>query len=480
MAICVGISLDAHSRYVHSGIKKKVLAPPIPTATPVPTVTPVNGTVDYLIPSNYRNLQVKMQNGQWANNIYLPAPASDIQNGDKITISTEAAWDTQVVQTTQQNKQITDIPLKSVSLHRYGKSITYQYSSNLGLWEITNIPIVSPPNIGQDWTIPLDNRPILKVDVADFRWERKLILPDTNVPDDAVIIVTTTASTDSSVQNTIGEETIPLKRNHPRYSKHVYSFLPAYYLAKDIPESAVTWDNQLVWNLQRRQWHSGLVGGLSQMEKRGGNYASYDIPSGYSNVVLRVGSNEGNTMVYLPTPSYGLQDGDRITIMTTETGNNYIQVLVHSNITDKIIADSTRNSIDLRSIGGQLTYQYSSNRNLWELDVPTYTPPNDGKDWTIPFCQYSFCKSLVKVEVGNGLWAPNIILPTAVEQKGLKKGATAVINMTAAWSSNILNKFDDSKTPLNSGLGTKSKFQATLKDDGFQRGKNNWNVVNFD
>ena len=228
------------------------------------------------------------------------------------------------------------------------------------------------------------------------------------------------------------------------------------------------------------------------MEKRRGfddnSNQYYEIPSGYSNVVLRVGSNEGNIVVYLPTPSYGLQDGDRITIMTTETGNNYIQVPVHSSsFTNRMIfplyiriADSTRDSIDLRSIGGKLTYQYSSNRNLWELDVPTYTPPNDGKDWTIPFCQNSFCKSLVKVEVGNGLWAPNIILPTAVEQKGLKKGATAVINMTAAWSSNILNKFDDSKTPLNSGLGTKSKFQATLKDDGFQRGKNNWNVVNFD
>ena len=110
-------------------------------------LTPNTNKNSGLIPSGHSDLQFNLSNGNWVQNLNLPASAND---QDVITINSQAGYVSYL------DTSNTDLPLESLTI-RQGQSYSFVFDKTSTQWRVK--PTVSYPSNGaNDFAVPNNNR----------------------------------------------------------------------------------------------------------------------------------------------------------------------------------------------------------------------------------------------------------------------------------------------------------------------------------
>ena len=182
-------------------------------------LTPNTNKNSGLIPSGHSDLQFNLSNGNWVQNLNLPASAND---QDVITINSQAGYASYL------DTSNTDLPLESLTI-RQGQSYSFVFDKTSTQWRVK--PTVSYPSNGaNDFAVPNNNQMIQKVHVRNGQWARQITLPS-NVAEGTLINVISDAGYDSSINtsNLLFASSYILKNGDSfwfKYSKELAKWVP--------------------------------------------------------------------------------------------------------------------------------------------------------------------------------------------------------------------------------------------------------------
>ena len=182
-------------------------------------LTPNTNKNSGLIPSGHSDLQFNLSNGNWVQNLNLPASAND---QDVITINSQAGYASYL------DTSNTDLPLESLTV-RQGQSYSFVFDKTSAQWRVK--PTVSYPSNGaNDFAVINNNQMIQKVHVRNGQWARQITLPS-NVAEGTLINVISDAGYDSSINtsNLLFASSYILKNGDSfwfKYSKELAKWVP--------------------------------------------------------------------------------------------------------------------------------------------------------------------------------------------------------------------------------------------------------------
>ena len=182
-------------------------------------LTPNTNKNSGLIPSGHSDLQFNLSNGNWVQNLNLPASAND---QDVITINSQAGYASYL------DTSNTDLPLESLTV-RQGQSYSFVFDKTSAQWRVK--PTVSYPSNGaNDFAVINNNQMIQKVHVRNGQWARQITLPN-NVTEGTLINVISDAGYDSSINtsNLLFASSYILKNGDSfwfKYSKELAKWVP--------------------------------------------------------------------------------------------------------------------------------------------------------------------------------------------------------------------------------------------------------------
>ena len=182
-------------------------------------LTPNTNKNSGLIPSGHSDLQFNLSNGNWVQNLNLPASAND---QDVITINSQAGYASYL------DTSNTDLPLESLTV-RQGQSYSFVFDKTSAQWRVK--PTVSYPSNGaNDFAVINNNQMIQKVHVRNGQWARQITLPS-NVAEGTLINVISDAGYDSSINtsNLLFASSYTLKNGDSfwfKYSKELAKWVP--------------------------------------------------------------------------------------------------------------------------------------------------------------------------------------------------------------------------------------------------------------
>ena len=182
-------------------------------------LTPNTNKNSGLIPSGHSDLQFNLSNGNWVQNLNLPASAND---QDVITINSQAGYASYL------DTSNTDLPLESLTV-RQGQSYSFVFDKTSTQWRVK--PTVSYPSNGaNDFAVINNNQMIQKVHVRNGQWARQITLPN-NVTEGTLINVISDAGYDSSINtsNLLFASSYILKNGDSfwfKYSKELAKWVP--------------------------------------------------------------------------------------------------------------------------------------------------------------------------------------------------------------------------------------------------------------
>ena len=182
-------------------------------------LTPNTNKNSGLIPSGHSDLQFNLSNGNWVQNLNLPASAND---QDVITINSQAGYASYL------DTSNTDLPLESLTV-RQGQSYSFVFDKTSTQWRVK--PTVSYPSNGaNEFAVINHDQMIQKVHVRNGQWARQITLPS-NVAEGTLINVISDAGYDSSINtsNLLFASSYTLKNGDSfwfKYSKELAKWVP--------------------------------------------------------------------------------------------------------------------------------------------------------------------------------------------------------------------------------------------------------------
>ena len=182
-------------------------------------LTPNTNKNSGLIPAGHSDLQFNLSNGNWVQNLNLPASAND---QDVITINSQAGYASYL------DTSNTDLPLESLTI-RQGQSYSFVFDKTSTQWRVK--PTVSYPSNGaNEFAVINHDQMIQKVHVRNGQWARQITLPS-NVAEGTLINVISDAGYDSSINtsNLLFASSYILKNGDSfwfKYSKELAKWVP--------------------------------------------------------------------------------------------------------------------------------------------------------------------------------------------------------------------------------------------------------------
>lgn len=362
-------------------------------------LTPNTNKNSGLIPSGHSDLQFNLSNGNWVQNLNLPASAND---QDVITINSQAGY------TSYLDTSNTDLPLESLTI-RQGQSYSFVFDKTSTQWRVK--PTVSYPSNGaNDFAVINNNQMIQKVHVRNGQWARQITLPS-NVAEGTLINVISDAGYDSSINtsNLLFASSYTLKNGDSfwfKYSKE---------LAKWVPES------------------------ISPYQLKAQNIGSKitSIKAPLTEVIFA----DGNWIPTLELPQTA-KDRDRIVVKSSATWEATIS---NTNI-------NTQATLKLNR-GDRYEFMYVADIAKWVLmsSPQLVLEAKSLNTQKLPDMK----QPLVRVKIGNANWQANLALPSKASI-----GDKVIFSSLADWSTTITAS-NGLKQTISKGEDQRYIFSAT-------------------
>ena len=362
-------------------------------------LTPNTNKNSGLIPSGHSDLQFNLSNGNWVQNLNLPASAND---QDVITINSQAGYASYL------DTSNTDLPLESLTI-RQGQSYSFVFDKTSAQWRVK--PTVSYPSNGaNDFAVINNNQMIQKVHVRNGQWARQITLPS-NVAEGTLINVISDAGYDSSINtsNLLFASSYTLKNGDSfwfKYSKE---------LAKWVPES------------------------ISPYQLKAQNVGSKitSIKAPLTEVIFA----DGNWIPTLELPQTA-KDRDRIVVKSSATWEATISN-THIN---------TQATLKLNR-GDRYEFMYVADISKWVL---MSSPQLDLEAKSLNTQKLPDMKQpLVRVKIGNANWQATLALPSKASI-----GDKVIFSSLADWSTTITAS-NGLKQTISKGEDQRYIFSAT-------------------
>ena len=339
-------------------------------------LTPNTNKNSGLIPSGHSDLQFNLSNGNWVQNLNLPASAND---QDVITINSQAGYVSYL------DTSNTDLPLESLTI-RQGQSYSFVFDKTSTQWRVK--PTVSYPSNGaNDFAVINNNQMIQKVHVRNGQWARQITLPS-NVAEGTLINVISDAGYDSSINtsNLLFASSYILKNGDSfwfKYSKE---------LAKWVPES------------------------ISPYQLKAQNVGSKitSIKAPLTEVIFA----DGNWIPTLELPQTA-KDRDRVVVKSSAT---WEATILNTNI-------NTQATLKLNR-GDRYEFMYVADIAKWVL-MSSPQLALEAKSLNTKKLP-DMKQPMIRVKIGNANWQANLALPSKANI-----GDKVIFSSLADWSTTI-------------------------------------------
>ena len=362
-------------------------------------LTPNTNKNSGLIPSGHSDLQFNLSNGNWVQNLNLPASAND---QDVITINSQAGYASYL------DTSNTDLPLESLTV-RQGQSYSFVFDKTSAQWRVK--PTVSYPSNGaNDFAVINNNQMIQKVHVRNGQWARQITLPS-NVAEGTLINVISDAGYDSSINtsNLLFASSYTLKNGDSfwfKYSKE---------LAKWVPES------------------------ISPYQLKAQNVGSKitSIKAPLTEVIFA----DGNWIPTLELPQTA-KDRDRVVVKSSAT---WEATILNTNI-------NTQATLKLNR-GDRYEFMYVADIAKWVLmsSPQLALEAKSLNTQKLPDMK----QPLVRVKLGNANWQATLALPSKASI-----GDKVIFSSLADWSTTITAS-NGLKQTISKGENQRYIFSAT-------------------
>ena len=362
-------------------------------------LTPNTNKNSGLIPSGHSDLQFNLSNGNWVQNLNLPASAND---QDVITINSQAGYVSYL------DTSNTDLPLESLTI-RQGQSYSFVFDNTSTQWRVK--PTVSYPSNGaNEFAVINHDQMIQKVHVRNGQWARQITLPN-NVTEGTLINVISDAGYDSSINtsNLLFASSYILKNGDSfwfKYSKE---------LAKWVPES------------------------ISPYQLKAQNVGSKitSIKAPLTEVIFA----DGNWIPTLELPQTA-KDRDRVVVKSSAT---WEATILNTNI-------NTQATLKLNR-GDRYEFMYVADIAKWVLmsSPQLALEAKSLNTQKLPDMK----QPLVRVKLGNANWQANLALPSKANI-----GDKVIFSSLADWSTTITAS-NGLKQTISKGENQRYIFSAT-------------------
>ena len=362
-------------------------------------LTPNTNKNSGLIPAGHSDLQFNLSNGNWVQNLNLPASAND---QDVITINSQAGYASYL------DTSNTDLPLESLTI-RQGQSYSFVFDKTSAQWRVK--PTVSYPSNGaNDFAVPNNNQMIQKVHVRNGQWARQITLPS-NVAEGTLINVISDAGYDSSINtsNLLFASSYILKNGDSfwfKYSKE---------LAKWVPES------------------------ISPYQLKAQNVGSKitSIKAPLTEVIFA----DANWIPTLELPQTA-KDRDRVVVKSSAT---WEATILNTNI-------NTQATLKLNR-GDRYEFMYVADIAKWVLmsSPQLALEAKSLNTQKLPDMK----QPMIRVKIGNANWQANLALPSKANI-----GDKVIFSSLADWSTTITAS-NGLKQTISKGENQRYIFSAT-------------------
>ena len=362
-------------------------------------LTPNTNKNSGLIPSGHSDLQFNLSNGNWVQNLNLPASAND---QDVITINSQAGYASYL------DTSNTDLPLESLTV-RQGQSYSFVFDKTSAQWRVK--PTVSYPSNGaNDFAVTNNNQMIQKVHVRNGQWARQITLPS-NVAEGTLINVISDAGYDSSINtsNLLFASSYILKNGDSfwfKYSKE---------LAKWVPES------------------------ISPYQLKAQNVGSKitSIKAPLTEVIFA----DANWIPTLELPQTA-KDRDRVVVKSSAT---WEATILNTNI-------NTQATLKLNR-GDRYEFMYVADIAKWVLmsSPQLALEAKSLNTQKLPDMK----QPMIRVKIGNANWQANLALPSKANI-----GDKVIFSSLADWSTTITAS-NGLKQTISKGENQRYIFSAT-------------------
>ena len=362
-------------------------------------LTPNTNKNSGLIPSGHSDLQFNLSNGNWVQNLNLPASAND---QDVITINSQAGYASYL------DTSNTDLPLESLTV-RQGQSYSFVFDKTSAQWRVK--PTVSYPSNGaNDFAVINNNQMIQKVHVRNGQWARQITLPN-NVTEGTLINVISDAGYDSSINtsNLLFASSYILKNGDSfwfKYSKE---------LAKWVPES------------------------ISPYQLKAQNVGSKitSIKAPLTEVIFA----DANWIPTLELPQTA-KDRDRVVVKSSAT---WEATILNTNI-------NTQATLKLNR-GDRYEFMYVADIAKWVLmsSPQLALEAKSLNTQKLPDMK----QPMIRVKIGNANWQANLALPSKANI-----GDKVIFSSLADWSTTITAS-NGLKQTISKGENQRYIFSAT-------------------
>ncbi len=362
-------------------------------------LTPNTNKNSGLIPAGHSDLQFNLSNGNWVQNLNLPASAND---QDVITINSQAGYASYL------DTSNTDLPLESLTV-RQGQSYSFVFDKTSAQWRVK--PTVSYPSNGaNDFAVINNNQMIQKVHVRNGQWARQITLPS-NVAEGTLINVISDAGYDSSINtsNLLFASSYILKNGDSfwfKYSKE---------LAKWVPES------------------------ISPYQLKAQNVGSKitSIKAPLTEVIFA----DANWIPTLELPQTA-KDRDRVVVKSSAT---WEATILNTNI-------NTQATLKLNR-GDRYEFMYVADIAKWVLmsSPQLALEAKSLNTQKLPDMK----QPMIRVKIGNANWQANLALPSKANI-----GDKVIFSSLADWSTTITAS-NGLKQTISKGENQRYIFSAT-------------------
>ena len=362
-------------------------------------LTPNTNKNSGLIPSGHSDLQFNLSNGNWVQNLNLPASAND---QDVITINSQAGYASYL------DTSNTDLPLESLTV-RQGQSYSFVFDKTSTQWRVK--PTVSYPSNGaNEFAVINHDQMIQKVHVRNGQWARQITLPS-NVAEGTLINVISDAGYDSSINtsNLLFASSYILKNGDSfwfKYSKE---------LAKWVPES------------------------ISPYQLKAQNVGSKitSIKAPLTEVIFA----DANWIPTLELPQTA-KDRDRVVVKSSAT---WEATILNTNI-------NTQATLKLNR-GDRYEFMYVADIAKWVLmsSPQLALEAKSLNTQKLPDMK----QPMIRVKIGNANWQANLALPSKANI-----GDKVIFSSLADWSTTITAS-NGLKQTISKGENQRYIFSAT-------------------
>ena len=362
-------------------------------------LTPNTNKNSGLIPAGHSDLQFNLSNGNWVQNLNLPASAND---QDVITINSQAGYASYL------DTSNTDLPLESLTV-RQGQSYSFVFDKTSTQWRVK--PTVSYPSNGaNEFAVINHDQMIQKVHVRNGQWARQITLPS-NVAEGTLINVISDAGYDSSINtsNLLFASSYILKNGDSfwfKYSKE---------LAKWVPES------------------------ISPYQLKAQNVGSKitSIKAPLTEVIFA----DANWIPTLELPQTA-KDRDRVVVKSSAT---WEATILNTNI-------NTQATLKLNR-GDRYEFMYVADIAKWVL-MSSPQLALEAKSLNTKKLP-DMKQPMIRVKIGNANWQANLALPSKANI-----GDKVIFSSLADWSTTITAS-NGLKQTISKGENQRYIFSAT-------------------